>query len=209
MCWTRPCPTPCTTPVRAPTWAAWHGLGLQGPRRRRARRGARHGTQPAATHLPLLRLPPPAFWPPAGIYGLILIATTITVSITIPLFSAMAGALFLVSGLMLALYLPAATHLKKLRMGTAGDLVTLIAESLDGLPVIQAFAKQVRPERRVVCWPAVRADPWLASSLGPPCLPSHRLLPPTTAAELTTPLRRPPTLNLAGLLHARHLQARG
>ena len=56
----------------------------------------------------------------AGIYGLILLATTITVSVTIPLFSALAGALFVVSGIMLAIYLPAATHLKKLRMGTSG-----------------------------------------------------------------------------------------
>jgi hypothetical protein len=56
----------------------------------------------------------------SGIYGLILLATTITVSVTIPLFSALAGALFVVSGLMLAIYLPAATHLKKLRMGTSG-----------------------------------------------------------------------------------------
>nr|AXF41555.1 HLA3 protein [Chlorella sp. ArM0029B] len=78
----------------------------------------------------------------AGIYGLILCATTITVSVTIPLFSALAGSLFLVSGIMLSVYLPAATHLKKLRMGTAGDLVTLVAESLDGLGVIQAFNKQ-------------------------------------------------------------------
>jgi ABC-type multidrug transport system fused ATPase/permease subunit len=78
----------------------------------------------------------------AGIYGLILLATTITVSVTIPLFSAMAGALFTVSGIMLAVYLPAATHLKKLRMGTAGDVVTLIAEALDGLGVIQAYNKQ-------------------------------------------------------------------
>ncbi|GAB4815837.1 hypothetical protein N2152v2_002883 [Parachlorella kessleri] len=78
----------------------------------------------------------------AGIYSLILLATTITVSVTIPLFSALAGGLFLVSGLMLALYVPAATHLKKLRMNTAGDLVTLVAESLDGLGVIQAYGKQ-------------------------------------------------------------------
>lgn len=69
-------------------------------------------------------------------------ATTITVSIVIPAFSALAGALFVVSGIMLVIYLPAATHLKKLRMGTAGDLVTLIAEALDGLTVIQAYNKQ-------------------------------------------------------------------
>ncbi|KAI8468106.1 MAG: hypothetical protein J3K34DRAFT_479395 [Monoraphidium minutum] len=78
----------------------------------------------------------------AGIYALILVATTITVSIVIPTFGALAGGLFAVSGFMLALYLPAATHLKKLRMGTAGDLVTLVAESLDGLGVIQAYGKQ-------------------------------------------------------------------
>jgi ABC-type multidrug transport system fused ATPase/permease subunit len=77
-----------------------------------------------------------------GIYGLILCATTITVSVTIPLFSAMAGGLYLVSLLMLFLYLPAATHLKKLRLNTAGDVVTLVAEALDGLPVIQAYGKQ-------------------------------------------------------------------
>lgn len=42
-------------------------------------------------------------------------------SVTIPLFGALAGGLFVVSGLMLALYLPAATHLKRLRMDTAGE----------------------------------------------------------------------------------------
>jgi ATP-binding cassette subfamily C (CFTR/MRP) protein 1 len=78
----------------------------------------------------------------AGIYGLILVATTITVSVTIVLFAPLAGALFLVSGLMLSIYLPAATHLKKLRMAAAGDLVTLVSESLDGLVVIQAYSKQ-------------------------------------------------------------------
>ena len=57
----------------------------------------------------------------AGIYGLILTATTITVSVTIPLFACLAGGLFFVSFLMLCLYLPAATHLKKLRMGAAGE----------------------------------------------------------------------------------------
>jgi ABC-type multidrug transport system fused ATPase/permease subunit len=57
----------------------------------------------------------------AGIYSLILVATTVTVSVTIPLFSVLAVGLFAVSGIMLYLYLPAATHLKKLRMGTAGE----------------------------------------------------------------------------------------
>ncbi len=78
----------------------------------------------------------------AGIYAFILIATTITVSITIPLFSVLAGGLFLMSGFMLRMYMPAATHLKKLRMGTSGDVVTLVAEALDGLGVIQAYNKQ-------------------------------------------------------------------
>jgi hypothetical protein len=78
----------------------------------------------------------------AGIYSLILLATTITVSVTIPFFSLLAGGLFAVSGFMLYLYLPAATHLKKLRMGTSGDLVTLVSEALDGLTVIQAYGKQ-------------------------------------------------------------------
>ncbi len=68
----------------------------------------------------------------AGIYSLILIATTITVSVTIPLFSVLAAGLFIVSGIMLYLYLPAATHLKKLRMGTAGEWA---CGCLMGLPV--------------------------------------------------------------------------
>ena len=63
----------------------------------------------------------------AGIYGLILLATTITVSVTIPLFSCLAGGLFFVSGIMLLLYLPAATHLKKLRMGAAGMYDTVLS----------------------------------------------------------------------------------
>lgn len=50
-------------------------------------------------------------------------ATTITVSVTIPLFGALAGGLYVVSAVMLWLYLPAANHLKKLRMNTAGECV--------------------------------------------------------------------------------------
>ncbi len=78
----------------------------------------------------------------AGIYGLILLATTITVSTIIPLFCALTGGLFLVSAVMLALYMPAATHLKKLRMDSSGAVVTLVAEALDGLSTIQAFNQQ-------------------------------------------------------------------
>ncbi len=58
--------------------------------------------------------------PPPKKPGLILLATTITVSVTIPLFSALAGGLYVVSAVMLSLYLPAANELKRLRMGTAG-----------------------------------------------------------------------------------------
>jgi ATP-binding cassette subfamily C (CFTR/MRP) protein 1 len=56
----------------------------------------------------------------AGIYGLILLATTITVSTQIVLFSVMAIGLFLVTGLMLFAYLPTATRLKHLRNESAG-----------------------------------------------------------------------------------------
>ncbi len=81
----------------------------------------------------------------AGIYGLILLATTITVSTQIELFSVMSVGLFIVTGLMLFAYLPTATQLKHLRNETAGQLVTLVAEALEGLTVIQAFDKQVCP----------------------------------------------------------------
>ena len=42
---------------------------------------------------------------------------------------------------MLIYYLPAATTLKVLRTNTAGDLVGLVAESLEGLNIIQAMGK--------------------------------------------------------------------
>lgn len=143
----------------------------------------------AFAHLPLAHLPLLAGPDPASLFSPLALRS-------IPLFSALAGGLFLVSGLMLVLYLPAATHLKKLRMGAAGgcckvlgrlgavvsaalccmracissargclpapallllptpclspppttptpgDLVTLVAESLDGLGVIQAYNRQ-------------------------------------------------------------------
>ena len=55
-----------------------------------------------------------------GIYGLIMLATVITVSITIPMFSIFAGALFVVTFIMLWFYLPAATKLKKCKVETGG-----------------------------------------------------------------------------------------
>eukprot|EP00883_Tetradesmus_obliquus_P000567 jgi/Sobl393_1/10597/SZX72300.1 len=74
-----------------------------------------------------------------GIYGLIMLSTVITVSVTIPMFSVFGAVLFCVTGVMLYFYLPAATLLKKQKMETAGDLVGLVAETLEGLPIITAF----------------------------------------------------------------------
>ncbi|WIA12457.1 hypothetical protein OEZ85_012492 [Tetradesmus obliquus] len=74
-----------------------------------------------------------------GIYGLIMLSTIITVSVTIPHFAAFGGTLFIVTIIMLRYYLPAATTLKKQRAETAGDLVGLVAETLEGLPIITAF----------------------------------------------------------------------
>ena len=77
-----------------------------------------------------------------GIYGLIVVATTITVSITINPFAAFIGGLLIVTIIMVWLYMPAATCLKKLRTDTAGRVVSLVAEVLEGLNVVQAYAKQ-------------------------------------------------------------------
>lgn len=77
-----------------------------------------------------------------GIYGFILLSTAVTVSIVIPTFAAFAAALVIVSVSALVLYLPAATALKKHRAETAGDLVGLVAETLEGLNVINAFEKR-------------------------------------------------------------------
>lgn len=101
----------------------------------------------------------------AGIYGLILLATTITVSTQIELFSVMSGGLFVVTGLMLFAYLPTATQLKHLRNDTAGQLVTLVAEALEGLTVIQAFDKQVQPP------PSLLSAASPSESMCPPPLP--------------------------------------
>ncbi|KAG2424609.1 hypothetical protein HXX76_014334 [Chlamydomonas incerta] len=77
-----------------------------------------------------------------GIYGLILLATTITVSVTINFFGAFTAALIIMTLIMLAIYLPAATALKKARAVSGGALVGLVAETLEGLNVVQAFSKQ-------------------------------------------------------------------
>jgi hypothetical protein len=56
-----------------------------------------------------------------GIYGLIMLSTVITVSVTIPMFSVFGGVLFFVTGVMLYFYLPAATSLKAQKVETAGE----------------------------------------------------------------------------------------
>eukprot|EP00798_Chlamydomonas_sp_ICE-L_P021717 gene21717-28737_t len=94
-----------------------------------------------------------------GIYGLIILSTTITVSVTMYYFSIFGGILIIVTLIlyyrhphsvllpnavtimMLYYYLPAATRLKALRTKTASELVGLVAETLEGLNVIQAFGK--------------------------------------------------------------------
>ncbi|KAG2500519.1 hypothetical protein HYH03_001296 [Edaphochlamys debaryana] len=77
-----------------------------------------------------------------GIYGLILLSTTITVSVTINFFGAFTGFLIIMTGIMLTIYIPAATALKKSRAVSGGMLVGLVAEVLEGLGVVQAFSKQ-------------------------------------------------------------------
>jgi ABC-type multidrug transport system fused ATPase/permease subunit len=56
-----------------------------------------------------------------GIYGLIILSTVITVSVTIPLFAVFGGVLILVTLVLLYFYLPAAAKLKALRIQTAGE----------------------------------------------------------------------------------------
>ncbi|KAG2500538.1 hypothetical protein HYH03_001315 [Edaphochlamys debaryana] len=77
-----------------------------------------------------------------GIYGLILLSTTITVSVTINFFGAFTGFLIIMTSIMLSVYIPAATALKKARAVSGGMLVGLVAEVLEGLGVVQAFSKQ-------------------------------------------------------------------
>eukprot|EP00245_Coleochaete_scutata_P017297 TRINITY_DN842_c0_g1_i1.p1 TRINITY_DN842_c0_g1~~TRINITY_DN842_c0_g1_i1.p1 ORF type:complete len:786 (-),score=182.86 TRINITY_DN842_c0_g1_i1:544-2901(-) len=77
-----------------------------------------------------------------GIYGLILLATVVTVSTVIPLFSVFGGILLVVSGFALSRYLPPATQLKFLTADGNGALTGLISEALEGLDVIQAYHKQ-------------------------------------------------------------------
>jgi ABC-type multidrug transport system fused ATPase/permease subunit len=61
-----------------------------------------------------------------GIYGLIMLSTVITVSVTIPHFAAFGGVLILVTIVMLRYYLPAATALKKQKVETAGECASLL-----------------------------------------------------------------------------------
>ena len=72
-----------------------------------------------------------------GVYFFVLFATSITVSINIPEFSVFVLVLAFVTGVMLALYLPASTQIKAMKSDTAGGLVSLTCEVLEGLPLIQ------------------------------------------------------------------------
>jgi ATP-binding cassette, subfamily C (CFTR/MRP), member 1 len=78
----------------------------------------------------------------AGIYMILLLATSVTVSINILEFLAFAAVLVIVTVVMLNLYLPAATQVKQIRLDSAGSLVGLTAETLEGLPLIQAFGHE-------------------------------------------------------------------
>ena len=70
-----------------------------------------------------------------------MLSTVITVSTVMVWFSVFAGVLFVVTFIMLAFYLPAASKLKAHRNTTGGNLVGLVAETLEGLSVVQAFGK--------------------------------------------------------------------
>jgi ABC-type multidrug transport system fused ATPase/permease subunit len=74
-----------------------------------------------------------------GIYGLIMLSTVITVSVTIPMFAVFGGVLFIVTGVMLYFYLPAATNLKQQKAETAGVLA--LACTLGLLFVATAFCQ--------------------------------------------------------------------
>jgi ABC-type multidrug transport system fused ATPase/permease subunit len=75
----------------------------------------------------------------AAIYAIVMMSTAVTVAINIREFLAFAGALVAVTVIMLLLYLPAATQIKEMAARTAGSLVGLTAESLEGLGIIQAY----------------------------------------------------------------------
>ena len=72
-------------------------------------------------------------------YAIILLSTAVTVSSQLVEFVAFAAVLALVTWIMLRLYLPTATKIKAIVSDTAGSLVGLTAESLEGPEVIQAY----------------------------------------------------------------------
>lgn len=77
-----------------------------------------------------------------AIYGVILAATTVLVSISIAMFSVFAGVLVIMTAVMLLLYLPAATQMKAMKAKTAGEVVTLVTEVLEGLNALQTHHQQ-------------------------------------------------------------------
>ncbi|KAG1658983.1 hypothetical protein FOA52_008685 [Chlamydomonas sp. UWO 241] len=80
-------------------------------------------------------------WHYLGFYGLIMLSTVITVSVFIYYFAIFAGVLIIVTFGMLWYYLPCATKIKAHIVKTQSQLVGLVAETLEGLHVIQAFDK--------------------------------------------------------------------
>ena len=139
-----------------------------------------------------------------GIYGLIMLSTVITVSVTIVYFSIFAGVLIIVTLIMLAFYLPAATQLKKHKADSAGQLVGLVAETLEGLNVINAYGERVA--RRRACPSAASSQQrpacsqHTATALPGTCSPCLRfrqpdaMLPACQHAFILPPPPAPPSL---------------
>ncbi|KAG1659736.1 hypothetical protein FOA52_006006 [Chlamydomonas sp. UWO 241] len=80
-------------------------------------------------------------WHYLAFYGLIMLTTVITVSTFIYYFAIFAGVLIIVTFGMLWYYLPCATKIKAHIVKTQSQLVGLVAETVEGLHVIQAFDK--------------------------------------------------------------------
>lgn len=86
-------------------------------------------------------------------YAFIILSTAVTISSNIQEFIAFAAVLLIVTAIMLRLYLPAATQVKGLRATSAGALVGLSAEVLEGLKVVQAYSHQQHFVKVRFAWP--------------------------------------------------------
>ena len=72
-----------------------------------------------------------------GIYGLILVATTVTVAVNIPYVAAFSALILAATAAGCGLYLPAANQLRRSRARAKAQLLTLTTELLEGLDVVQ------------------------------------------------------------------------